>query len=147
MSKNYRKINSSSSESEVSIGRNAQFSPLLNDIDDIPLVRLTKFQRRIVTINAVLTCTNCIMLLSFIILFTVKVVPFTKKIGGLDINEITSTIHKVTKFLNSSEYNKINNIVSNINVKNIDSYSHKLEKIIDWGCLKLPINCTDSLDY
>ena len=92
--------------------------------------------------NVGFTVINLIILIVFIVILVFKIIPYASKIGDLDFSEISDTIDQIHSILNSTGVNKVSELVEDIDVDSIESYASKFQKIIDWGCSELPVNCS-----
>lgn len=135
---------SDNSDNKLHIQNISEFNPLISNRNSIPLVKLTRCQNNILILNTIINIINLGLLIGFVVLFVVKIIPFVNKVDTIDLDGIDDTIDKINNFLNSSTYKKIDKLISDLDLSKISSYSHKFEKIIDWGCSELPIDCNDT---
>ena len=98
-----------------------------------------------ININLFLTIINMLLSISIMVLFVYKVIPFIDNIDQLNLSDLQEFINNANNITNTREYKKIINVIDifdNININTTNVYITDIEKILNFSCSMLPINCS-----
>ena len=95
--------------------------------------------------NFAFTILNLTILIIFIIVIIIKIVPYASEIGNLNFDDISDTIDHIHSLIHNPDIKKVTDLIDDLDVDSLKSYANKFQKIIDWGCAELPVNCSSSL--
>ena len=71
--------------------------------------------------------------------------PFINNIDQVNLSDLQEFINQANNITNTEEYKKIINIIDvfdNININTTNKYITDIEKILNFSCSILPINCS-----
>tara|TARA_Y100001970_G_scaffold236161_1_gene295691 strand:+ start:195 stop:608 length:414 start_codon:yes stop_codon:yes gene_type:complete len=98
-----------------------------------------------ISVSILLTIINTLMSVSILVLVVYNVMPFINNIDQINLSDLQEFINQANNITNTEEYKKIINIIDifdNVNINTTNKYITDIEKILNFSCSILPINCS-----